>query len=171
GRPDLGARPAPHRRSRRLQGAPRSAERRAEGSAREAPRSDRLDEGLSGRHRAHHARRGAERREARRLRRDQERQVRVRGGGRALNGGPRERVQELFQQLANGIAWGSIYALIALGYTMVYGILRLINFAHGDVYMVGAFVAYFTARALGAGGAQASPAYAVLVLVTAMAAC
>jgi branched-chain amino acid transport system permease protein len=80
-------------------------------------------------------------------------------------------VQELFQQLANGIAWGSIYALIALGYTMVYGILRLINFAHGDVYMVGAFVAYFTARGLGAGGANASPAYAILVLVTAMAAC
>ncbi|MFP5407282.1 MAG: ABC transporter permease subunit, partial [Gammaproteobacteria bacterium] len=38
---------------------------------------------------------------------------------------------------------GSLYALIAIGYTMVYGILRLINFAHGDVYMVGAFVAYF----------------------------
>lgn len=55
-------------------------------------------------------------------------------------------MQELFQQLANGIAWGSIYALIALGYTMVYGILRLINFAHGDVYMVGAFVAYLTDR-------------------------
>jgi len=80
-------------------------------------------------------------------------------------------VQELFQQLANGIAWGSIYALIALGYTMVYGILRLINFAHGDVYMVGAFTAYFSARALGAGGVDPSPAYALLVLVIAMAAC
>jgi branched-chain amino acid transport system permease protein len=80
-------------------------------------------------------------------------------------------VQELFQQLANGIAWGSIYALIALGYTMVYGILRLINFAHGDVYMVGAFTAYFTARALNAGGATASPLGAVLVLVSAMVAC
>jgi branched-chain amino acid transport system permease protein len=80
-------------------------------------------------------------------------------------------VQELLQQLANGIAWGSIYALIALGYTMVYGILRLINFAHGDVYMVGAFVAYFAARALGAGTTTTSPAYALLVLVTAMAAC
>jgi branched-chain amino acid transport system permease protein len=80
-------------------------------------------------------------------------------------------VQELFQQLANGIAWGSIYALIALGYTMVYGILRLINFAHGDIYMVGAFTAYFTARALGAGGASPSPAYAVVVLISAMAAC
>ena len=41
------------------------------------------------------------------------------------------------QQLVNGLSLGSIYALIALGYTMVYGILRLINFAHGDVYMVG----------------------------------
>ena len=80
-------------------------------------------------------------------------------------------MQELFQQLANGIAWGSIYALIALGYTMVYGILRLINFAHGDIYMVGAFTAYFAARALGAGGASPSPAYAVVVLLAAMAAC
>jgi branched-chain amino acid transport system permease protein len=80
-------------------------------------------------------------------------------------------VQELLQQLANGIAWGSIYALIALGYTMVYGILRLINFAHGDVYMVGAFTAYFSARALGAGGANPSLGYALLVLVIAMIAC
>lgn len=50
---------------------------------------------------------------------------------------------EIIQQLINGIALGSIYALIALGYTMVYGILRLINFAHGDIYMVGAFAGYF----------------------------
>lgn len=49
----------------------------------------------------------------------------------------------LIQQLINGIALGSIYALIALGYTMVYGIIQLINFAHGDIYMVGAFVAFF----------------------------
>ena len=47
------------------------------------------------------------------------------------------------QQLVNGLSLGSIYALIALGYTMVYGILRLINFAHGDVYMVGAYVGYY----------------------------
>jgi putative transposase len=52
-------------------------------------------------------------------------------------------VSEFLQQLVNGITWGSVYALIALGYTMVYGILRLINFAHGDVYMLGAFFAYF----------------------------
>ncbi|MDH7571397.1 MAG: branched-chain amino acid ABC transporter permease [Armatimonadota bacterium] len=47
------------------------------------------------------------------------------------------------QQLVDGLAWGSIYALIALGYTMVYGVLRFINFAHGDVYMVGAYVGLF----------------------------
>ena len=48
-------------------------------------------------------------------------------------------MSEFLQQLVNGVTWGSVYALIALGYTMVYGILRLINFAHGDVYMLGAF--------------------------------
>ena len=47
------------------------------------------------------------------------------------------------QQLINGISLGSIYALIALGYTMVYGIIRLINFAHGDIYMVGAYAGFF----------------------------
>src|SRR5262249_29176790 len=47
------------------------------------------------------------------------------------------------QQVINGISLGSIYALIALGYTMVYGVLRLINFAHGDVYMFGAFMGYY----------------------------
>jgi len=57
-------------------------------------------------------------------------------------------MNELLQQIVNGIAWGSLYALIALGYTMVYGVLRLINFAHGDVYMIGAMVAYYAARAL-----------------------
>lgn len=46
------------------------------------------------------------------------------------------------QQLINGITLGSVYALIALGYTMVYGIIKLINFAHGDVYMVGAYIAF-----------------------------
>jgi branched-chain amino acid transport system permease protein len=53
------------------------------------------------------------------------------------------------QQLINGLTIGAIYALIALGYTMVYGILRLINFAHGDIYMVGAFAGYFLAFQLG----------------------
>lgn len=54
------------------------------------------------------------------------------------------------QQLINGLSLGSIYALIALGYTMVYGIVKLINFAHGDVMMVGAYAGYFVLLALGA---------------------
>ncbi len=53
------------------------------------------------------------------------------------------------QQLINGLTVGSIYALIALGYTMVYGILRLINFAHGDIYMVGAYAGFILAAQLG----------------------
>jgi branched-chain amino acid transport system permease protein len=55
-------------------------------------------------------------------------------------------MQTLLQNLLNGIAAGSIYALIALGYTMVYGILKLINFAHGDVFMLGSFVGYYSGR-------------------------
>jgi branched-chain amino acid transport system permease protein len=50
-------------------------------------------------------------------------------------------MQDLLQQLLNGLSQGSIYALIAVGYTMIYGIIQLINFAHGDVIMVGAYVA------------------------------
>ena len=55
----------------------------------------------------------------------------------------------LIQQLVNGIALGSIYALVALGYTMVYGTIKLINFAHGDVYMMGAFVGFYAMNGLG----------------------
>jgi len=51
-------------------------------------------------------------------------------------------MEQLFQQLINGISLGGIYALLALGYTMVYGIINLINFAHGDIYMVGAYVGF-----------------------------
>lgn len=53
-------------------------------------------------------------------------------------------MEQLVQQLVNGISLGSIYALIALGYTMVYGIVKLINFAHGDVFMVGAFIGFYS---------------------------
>ena len=52
---------------------------------------------------------------------------------------------EFLQQVINGLSLGTFYALIALGYTMVYGVLRFINFAHGDVFMLGAFVGYYTA--------------------------
>ena len=53
---------------------------------------------------------------------------------------------EFLQQLLNGLSLGAIYALIALGYTMVYGVLRFINFAHSDVFMAGAFIGYYLAR-------------------------
>ncbi|HEY3875542.1 MAG TPA: branched-chain amino acid ABC transporter permease, partial [Candidatus Kapabacteria bacterium] len=52
---------------------------------------------------------------------------------------------QFVQQLVNGVSLGAIYALIALGYTMIYGVLRFINFAHGDVFMVGAYIGYFAA--------------------------
>jgi branched-chain amino acid transport system permease protein len=56
-----------------------------------------------------------------------------------------DRLIEVIQQLVNGISLGSIYALIALGYTMVYGVLRFINFAHGDIYMLGAYAGFLLA--------------------------
>jgi len=55
-------------------------------------------------------------------------------------------VSEFLQQLLNGLSLGAIYALIALGYTMVYGVLRFINFAHSDVFMVGAFIGYYMGK-------------------------
>ena len=70
------------------------------------------------------------------------------------------------QQLVNGLSLGSIYALIALGYTMVYGIVKLINFAHGDVMMVGAYAGYFVLCALGT-----TPAGMVCAFVAAMIMC
>lgn len=80
---------------------------------------------------------------------------------------------EFLQQVANALTQGSIYALIALGYTMVYGVLRLINFAHGDIYMLGAFIGLFTSRFIGAAAASQSgqdvPLWAtILVFVGAM---
>lgn len=74
---------------------------------------------------------------------------------------------ELLQQLINGISLGSIYALIALGYTMVYGIVRLINFAHGDVYMVGAYIGYLLANRFSEGTFWRFP----FILVVSMALC
>ena len=79
-------------------------------------------------------------------------------------------MDNLLQQLLNGITWGSIYALIALGYTMVYGVLRLINFAHGEVYMMGAMAGYYTAHALGFASAP-SLFGLVVVLALSMVAC
>ncbi len=74
---------------------------------------------------------------------------------------------EFLQQLLNGLSLGAIYALIALGYTMVYGVLRFINFAHSDVFMVGAFIGYYLGRHVPAGTLGGGLA----VLAAAMAGC
>src|SRR5687768_3142149 len=71
-------------------------------------------------------------------------------------------MQDLLQHLINGLSLGSIYALIALGYTMVYGILQMINFAHSDVYMVGAFAAFYAAKWL---GIENSPGFSTLIVL------
>lgn len=80
-------------------------------------------------------------------------------------------MSELLQQIINGVSLGSIYALIALGYTMVYGILRFINFAHSDIFMVGAFVGFYLAPQVvplfGGNLAIAGP----VIMVMAMAIC
>ncbi|SHJ06609.1 amino acid/amide ABC transporter membrane protein 1, HAAT family [Desulfatibacillum alkenivorans DSM 16219] len=72
-----------------------------------------------------------------------------------------------FQSLVNALQWGSFYALIALGYSMVYGVLMLFNFAHGDVFMVGAYISFIVATALtalAAAGTIAIPGWVVLLL-------
>jgi branched-chain amino acid transport system permease protein len=86
-------------------------------------------------------------------------------------------VTRFFQTLFDSIAVGSLYALIALGYTMVYGVLRFINFAHGDVFMLGAWLSYVMVRAAHLALSPTDPAAAApfwaapLVLLLAMAAC
>jgi branched-chain amino acid transport system permease protein len=73
---------------------------------------------------------------------------------------------ELIQHLVNGISLGSIYALIALGYTMVFGILQFINFAHGDVYMLGAFIGMYSARHFGFGQHSSLSALVLTMLIS-----
>jgi len=69
------------------------------------------------------------------------------------------------QELVNGITQGSLYALIALGYSMVYGVLKLLNFAHGDLYMVGAFIGYFVIQWFGGPMALSIPVPLLLLLM------
>ena len=76
-------------------------------------------------------------------------------------------MSEFLQQLLNGLSLGAIYALIALGYTMVYGVLRFINFAHSDVFMVGAFIGYYIGKLVPAGTVWGG----LLVLAVAMIGC
>jgi branched-chain amino acid transport system permease protein len=78
------------------------------------------------------------------------------------------RMEYFVQQLINGITLGSIYGLIAIGYTMVYGIIGMINFAHGDIFMVGAFIALITFLTLVAVGITAIPVALFIVLLIAM---
>jgi len=81
-------------------------------------------------------------------------------------------VIEFLQQFINGLSQGAIYALIALGYTMVFGVLRFINFAHGDIYMLGAFAGlYVGPQALKLSKGQPSFWVAAMVLVAAMVVC
>lgn len=82
-------------------------------------------------------------------------------------------LSELPQQLVNGLTLGSVYALTALGYSMVYGILRLLNFAHGEVYMIGAFVGWGALHLLAPGEALLlpTPVTILIMLGAAMAVC
>ncbi len=78
-------------------------------------------------------------------------------------------MEYFFQQLINGVTLGSIYGLIAIGYTMVYGIVGMINFAHGDVFMIGSFIALIAFLVLVAMGVTAIPIALFIVLLVAMA--
>src|SRR5437763_4289241 len=70
----------------------------------------------------------------------------------------RKRVVDIFlQQIINGLTLGSVYAIVALGYTMVYGIIQLINFAHGEVVMIGAMVSFSVITAITAANTGLSP--------------
>jgi branched-chain amino acid transport system permease protein len=73
------------------------------------------------------------------------------------------------QQLVNGITLGAVYGLIAIGYTMVYGIIGMINFAHGEIYMIGAFISFLTYLLLGSLGLSYVPVALLLVLMSTMA--
>nr|WP_209280219.1 branched-chain amino acid ABC transporter permease [Desulfobaculum xiamenense] len=94
--------------------------------------------------------------------------MRTAGGPDACGKEEPQAVEFLIQNIFNALQWGSFYALIALGYTLVYGVLLLINFAHGDIFMVGAYIAFFvTAFLLGDFGGMASgalPGWAILAL-------
>ncbi len=77
-------------------------------------------------------------------------------------------MEYFIQQLINGVTLGSIYGLIAIGYTMVYGIIGMINFAHGDIFMVGAFIALITLLAVVAMGITFLPLVLLIVLIVSM---
>ncbi len=80
-----------------------------------------------------------------------------------------QRVDTFVQLTVNGLTLGSVYSLIALGYTLVYGILKLLNFAHGDVFMVGTFIGFGALQLLGGSADPMVPVWLLLVLITAAA--
>jgi branched-chain amino acid transport system permease protein len=73
------------------------------------------------------------------------------------------------QELVNGLTQGALYALIALGYSMVYGVLKLLNFAHGDLYMIGAFIGYFVIQWFGGSTALVAPVPVVIFVMLVLA--
>jgi branched-chain amino acid transport system permease protein len=75
-----------------------------------------------------------------------------------------------FQELVNGLTTGALYALVALGFSMVYGVLKLLNFAHGDLYMVGAYVGFFVIQWFGGPSALNIPVPLLLVIMFVLAA-
>jgi len=75
-----------------------------------------------------------------------------------------------FQELVNGVTTGALYSLIALGFSMVYGVLKLLNFAHGDLYMVGAFIGYFVIQWFGGPSALTIPVPLLLLMMFVLAA-
>jgi branched-chain amino acid transport system permease protein len=75
-----------------------------------------------------------------------------------------------FQELVNGLTTGALYALVALGFSMVYGVLKLLNFAHGDLYMVGAFIGYFVIQWFGGPAALKIPVPLLLTIMFVLAA-
>ncbi len=77
-------------------------------------------------------------------------------------------MEYFLQQLINGITLGMIYGLIAIGYTMVYGIIGMINFAHGEIYMIGAFISLISFLILGVAGITWVPLELLIVIVIAM---
>ncbi len=77
-------------------------------------------------------------------------------------------MEYFLQQLINGVTLGAVYALIAIGYTMVYGIIGMINFAHGEIYMIGAFIAVISFSILGLVGLTWVPLALLIVLIVAM---
>jgi branched-chain amino acid transport system permease protein len=74
-----------------------------------------------------------------------------------------------FQELVNGVATGALYALVALGFSMVYGVLKLLNFAHGDLYMIGAFTGFFVIQWFGGAGSLGIPAWLLVLIMLVLA--